>query len=79
MCHVLMINLVIIVESAVFTLGSITLTDKKIRSNNYQLLCVGRSINNLVYFLLSHLHWIKRYSAMKIGRIFFCLSIYREY
>ena len=54
MCHVLMINLLIIVESAVFTLGSITLPDKKIKSNNYQVLCVGRLINILVYFLLRH-------------------------
>ena len=71
MCHVLMINLLIIVERAVFTLGSISLPDKKIRSNNYQLLCAGRLINILVYFLLKHLNWIKRYSTMKIGRIFF--------
>ena len=71
MCHVLMINMQIIVESAVFTLGSITLPDKKIKSNNYQFLCVGRLINILVYFLLRHFNWIKRYSTMKIGRIFF--------
>ena len=66
-----MINLLMIVEGAVFTLGSITLPDKKIKSNNYQLLCVGRLINTFVYFLLRHLNWIKRYSTMKIGRIFF--------
>ena len=66
-----MINMQIIVESAVFTLGSITLPDKKIKSNNYQFLCVGRLINILVYFLLRHFNWIKRYSTMKIGRIFF--------
>ena len=50
MCHVLMINLLMIVERADFTSGSITLPDKKIKSNNYQFLCVGRLINVLVYF-----------------------------
>ena len=35
---------------AVFTLGSITLPDTKIISNNYQSLCVERLINILVYF-----------------------------
>ena len=45
-----MINLLIIVEWAVFTLGSITLPDKKLRSNNHHLLWVGRLINILVYF-----------------------------
>ena len=71
MCHVLMINLLMIVEWAGFTLGSITLPDKKIKFNNYQILCVGRLINVLVYFLLIHLNWIKRYSSMKSGRLFF--------
>ena len=33
-----------------FYLSSITVPDKKIKSNNYQLLCVGRLINILVYF-----------------------------
>ena len=56
MCHVLIINLLMIVELAVFTLGSITLPDKKITSINYQLLSVGRLINILVYFLLRHLN-----------------------
>ena len=36
--------------TAVFTLGSITLPDTKIKSNNYQFLCVGHLINILVYF-----------------------------
>ena len=56
------------------TLGLITLEDKKIQSNNYLFLCVGRLTNILVYFLLQHLNWIERYSTVKIGR-FFCLSI----
>ena len=38
-----------------FTLGQITLPDKKIKSYNYQFLCVGRLINILVYLLLQHL------------------------
>ena len=56
---------------AVFTIGSITLPDKKIKSNNYQFLCVGRLVNILVHFLLRHLNWIERYSIMNIGHIFF--------
>ena len=71
MCHVLMINFLMIMEKAVCTLGSITLHDKKIQSNNYQFLCVLRLINILVLFLLRHLNWIHRYSTMKIGRNFF--------
>ena len=65
MCHVLMINFLMIMEKAVCTLGSITLHDKKINSNNYQFLCVLRLINILVLFLLRHLNWIDRYSTMK--------------
>ena len=71
MCHVLMMNFLMIMEKAVCTLGSITLYDKKIKSNNYQFLCVLRFINILVLFLLRHLNWIDRYSTMKIGRNFF--------
>ena len=56
---VAMINLLMIVELAVFTLGSITLPNKKIKSNNYQLLCVGRLIKKFGLFLLRHLNWIK--------------------
>ena len=63
-------------EKAVCTLGLITLQDKKIKSNNYQFLCVRRLINFLVLFSLRHLNRIERYSTMKIGRFFFCLSIY---
>ena len=48
-----------------------TLPEKKIKSNNYHFLCVGRLINILVYFLLRHLNWVERYSTMKIGRYFF--------
>ena len=43
----------------VFTLGSITLPEKKIKSNNYQFLCAGRLVNIMVYFLLRHLNLIK--------------------
>ena len=50
MCHVLMINLIMIMKWAVFTLGSITLSGKKIKSNNYQVLCVGRLINIFANF-----------------------------
>ena len=71
MCHVLMINFLIIMEKAVCTLGLITLQDQKIKSKNYHFLCVERLINILVLFLLQHLNWIEGYSTMKIGRFFF--------
>ena len=71
MCHVLLINFLMIMEKAVCTLGSITLQDKKIKSNNYHFLCVGRLINILALFLLRHFNWVERYSPMKIGRFFF--------
>ena len=71
MCHILMINFLIIMEKAVCTLGLITHQDQKIKSSNYHFLCVGRLINILVLFLLHHLNWIERYIAMKIGRFFF--------
>ena len=73
MCHVFMMNFLMIMEKAVCILGSITLHDKKIKSNNYKFLCVLRLINILVLFLLRHLNWIDRYSTMKIGRYFFVL------
>ena len=71
MCHVLMINFLMIMEKAVCILGSITLHDEKIKSNDYQFLCVLRLKNILVLFLLRHLNWIDRNSAMNIGRYFF--------
>ena len=71
MCHILMINSLMIMEKAVCTLGLITLQDQKIKSNNYHLLCVGRLIKILVLYLLQHLNWIERYSTMKIGRFCF--------
>ena len=70
LCHVLVINFLMIMEKAVCTLGLLTLQDKKIISNNYQFLCVGRLINILVLFLLQYLNWIERYSTMKIGLFF---------
>ena len=52
MYHVLMINFLIIIENAVYTLGLITLQDQKIKSNNiFFFLCVGRLINVLVIFV----------------------------
>ena len=71
MCHVLMINFLMIMEKTVCTLGLITLQDQKIKSNNYHFLFVGRLIKILVLFLLQHLYCIERYSTMKIGRFFF--------
>ena len=71
MCHVLMNNFLMMMEKAVCTLGLFTLQDKKIISNNYHFLIVGRLINILVLFLLQYLNWIERYSTMKIGRFFF--------
>ena len=66
MCHVLMINFLMIMEKAVCILGLITLQGQKIKSNNNHLLCVGPLINILVRFLLQHLNWIIRYSTMKL-------------
>ena len=57
-----------IAEKAVCTLGSITLQDQKIKSNNYHFLCVRRLINILVLLLFRYLNCIKRYSTMKIGK-----------
>ena len=71
MCHVLMINFLMIPEKAMCTLGLITLQDRKIKSNNHHFLCIGRLIKNLVLFLLQYLNWIERYSTMKTGRYFF--------
>ena len=65
-------------EKAVYTLGLIILQDQKIKSNNYHFLCVGRVTNILVLFLLQHLSRIERYSTIKIGRFFFCLSIFAD-
>ena len=73
MCHILMINFLMIKEKALCTLGLITLKVKKIKSNHYHILCVGRLINILLLFLLHYLNWIERYSTMKIGRFFFVL------
>ena len=73
-----MINFLVIMEKAVCTLGSITLHNKKIKSNNYQFLCVLRLINILVLFLLRHLNWIYRSSTMKIGRYFLFEYIYKQ-
>ena len=71
MCHVLMINFLMIMEKAMYTLGLVTFQDQKIKSNNYHFLYVGRLISILVLFLLQHLSWIERDSTMKIGRFFF--------
>ena len=66
-----MSNFLVIMDKSVCTLGSITLQDQKIKSINYQFLCVRRLINILVLFLFRHLNRIERYSTMKIGRFFF--------
>ena len=79
MCNVLLINFLMIMEKAVCTLVAITLQDKKIKSNNYQFLCVRRLINILVLFLLRRLNWVERHSTMKMGRFFFCLSIFETF
>ena len=71
MCHALMINFLMIMEKALYTLGLITLQDQKIKSNNYHFLCVRRLLNILVLFLLQRFSWIERYSTMEIGRFFF--------
>ena len=70
MCHVFMINYLMIMQKAVCTLGLITLQDQKIKSNDYHYLCVGRLIIILVLFLLQHFNWIEKYSTMKIAHFF---------
>ena len=50
---------------AVFTIGSITLPDKKIKSNNYQFLCVGQLVNILVHFCCDILTGSKDTVALK--------------
>ena len=60
-----------IIGKVVCTLGLITLEDKKMQSNNYHFVYVGRLINILVLYLLQYLNWIERYSIVKIGRFFF--------
>ena len=52
-CHVLMINFLMIMENAVCTSGVITLQDQKIKSSNYHFLCVGRLINVLVFIFVA--------------------------
>ena len=52
-------------DSGISCLGYITLPDKKMKSNNYQYLCVRRLTNILVSFLFRPLNWIERCSTMK--------------
>ena len=55
-----------LMEKAVCTLGSITLQEQKIKSNNNHFLCVRRLINILVFIQFRHFNCI-----MEIGRFFF--------
>ena len=74
-CHVLLINFLMIMEKAVCTLGSITHQDKKIKSNNYQFWLVRRLINILVLFLLGHLTLNRKIQYHENRTFLFCLSI----
>ena len=74
MCHVLMINFLMIMEKALYTLGLITLQDQKIKSNNYHFLCVRRLLNILVIFVATF--QLDRKIRYHGNRTFlFCLSI----
>ena len=61
-----------IMETAVYTLGLITLQDQKIKSNNYHCMCVRRLIKILVLFLLNILAGSK---DTENQTFLFCLSI----
>ena len=41
MCHVSMVDFLMIMEKAVCTLGSVTFQGKEIKPNNYQYFCVS--------------------------------------
>ena len=65
-----------IMEKAVCTLGLKALPYQKIKSKDYHFF-VCRTFDNYVgVFLLQRLNWIEGYSTTKIGRFFFCLSIF---
>ena len=63
-------------EKAVCTLGSITLQDQKIKSNNYHFLCVGRLINILVFITVSTSYLDPKIQYHENRTFLFCLSIY---
>ena len=67
MCHVLMINFLVIMDKSCVQIRF----HFPLKINNYQFLCGWRLIIILVLFLLQHLNWIDRYSTLKIGRFDF--------
>ena len=78
MCHVLMINFLMIMEKAVCTLGLITLQDMKIKSNNYHLF-VCRSFDKHFGFIFVATSKLDRKIQYHQNRtfLFFCLSIHK--
>ena len=70
MCYALMIDMPMIVDKAVFNIGSITLPDKKINQMISNFVCQTFH-KPFGLFLLRHPNWIDRYNTMKIGRFFF--------
>ena len=71
MCHVLLINFLMIMEKAVCTLGSITLQDKKIKIKQLQIFECPTFDKHFGFIFVATSNWIERYSTMKIGRFFF--------
>ena len=69
-----MIHLLMIVEWPAFTLGSITIPDKKLKWINYQLLCVGllKKIAE-TYLLDQKIQYHENRTHLS------CLSIYKHY
>ena len=77
-CHVLMINFLVIMEKAVCTLGLITLQDQKIKSNNYHFF-VCRTFDKHFGFIFVATSELGRKIQYHENRTFlFCLSIYRH-
>ena len=72
MCYVLMINFLIIIEKAVCTLGSITLQDKKIKSN---IVCTTFDKNfGFIFVAISYLD--RKIQYLENRTFLFCLSIF---
>ena len=70
-----MSNFLAIMEKAVCTLGSITLQDQNLKSNNYHFLCVGRLINILIFISVSTSKLDRKIQYHENRTFLFCLSI----
>ena len=75
MCHVLMINFLMIMEKPMYTLGIKTLQDQKIKPNNYHFLGVGSFINILVLFFVATSQLDRKIQYHENRTFLFSLSI----